>query len=160
MTEPVQASGALLARIKALLAEFGPVIIADLPTIEADIAAGNYLGALLSVLQAIAGQTPKMSAEAPMPARVQIIKNHVEAFNLFATKHPSRITTALAGLRLGQLLYDNNVNAGDGLAGVSVAKSATPDELAAAGVEAPNWAGILAFIEQIMTLISGIKPAA
>ena len=44
----------LLARIEALLVEFGPQLVSVLPQIEADLVAKNYVAALLLIVNTIA----------------------------------------------------------------------------------------------------------
>jgi hypothetical protein len=114
---------------------------------------------MISALAAsgLAWLNPPMKAAA-VSARVQMLMNHQEAYTLSAVRYTSRAATALVGLRLGQLLYDNNVaSGGDG--GVSVLKSATPEELGAASINPANLAALLQFIETLISTFGGIKPA-
>ncbi len=56
--------GTLLAKLEALITKFGPEIAKDLPAVLADIAAGNYLGALTLLLTSLAAQPAPGTAQA------------------------------------------------------------------------------------------------
>lgn len=48
--------GTLLAKLEALLAKYGPELVGEMPAIMADIAAQNYLGAIVLIVDALAKQ--------------------------------------------------------------------------------------------------------
>ena len=54
--------GTLLKKLLALVEKYGPQIAVEMPAIMADIAAGNYLAALMLLLSSLAGQTPTTPA--------------------------------------------------------------------------------------------------
>ena len=46
-------NGTLAAKLEALITKFGPAIAGDLPAVLADIASGNYLGALMLLMTSL-----------------------------------------------------------------------------------------------------------
>ena len=49
--------GALLKKLLALVKQFGPQLAPEIPAILADLAAGNYLAALMLIISALTATT-------------------------------------------------------------------------------------------------------
>ena len=54
--------GTLLTKLMALVKAYGPELAKEIPTIMADITAGNYLGALILIVETLATFTPPTPA--------------------------------------------------------------------------------------------------
>ena len=166
-TESTAMGGALsglLAKIKALIAEG----ITNAPAILQALEAAGIIPAqyepevelLVQFLLLIHPAAPKLmgavrgAPEAVGTARVTVLQNHKATYDAAATKYDRRALCILAFAHVGALHYDNSVSAGD-LGGMSVAKTATADELAQSGTT-PD---IETWIQDILALLAVVKPA-